>query len=68
MEKRFSIIDSLLQGGDKNIMRDFIGSLEKAAQRSNLKIKKDKILDAKIFAKARGSSPKILLEWLSCVV
>ena len=28
MEKRFSIIDSLLQGGDKNIMRDFIGSLE----------------------------------------
>ena len=48
-------------------MKELIKDLEKIAYKDGSKNIKN-ILTAKIFASARGSSPKMLLEWLACVI
>jgi DNA polymerase III delta prime subunit len=76
INKKLSIIRSLSKNGDKTPMREFIKSLEgisyknyarKITGSAEAKAMKN-ILTAKIFASARGSSPKMLLEWLSCML
>lgn len=78
IKERFSLIRSLSKNEDKNDHKEFIKNLEKisyknyAESMSNDSIIKAEtmknILVAKIFASTRGSSPKMLLEWLSCVL
>jgi len=66
---KFSLIRSLLKKNDKDEMKDLIKNLEGIAYKSNSKPQDLKnILIAKILASTRGSSPKMLLEWLSCVL
>ncbi len=70
---KFSLIQSLSKKVDKTDMKELIKDLEKISYENYTKdISKAKamknMLKAKIFATSRGSSPKILLEWLSCVV
>lgn len=69
IKEKFAIINSFSKKEDKNLAREFIKSLEEIAYQSNMKKGNLKnILTAKIFSSARGSSPKMLLEWLSCVL
>jgi DNA polymerase III gamma/tau subunit len=76
INKKLSIINSLSKNKDKTPMKELIKSLEEISYRNyaeemestvNAKDMKN-ILTAKIFASSRGSSPKMLLEWLSCVL
>jgi len=77
MKERFSLIRSLSKNKDKSEMKELIKDLEKVcyqdigSQLSNnpnkAKLMKN-ILTAKIFASTRGSSPKMLIEWLSCML
>jgi len=75
INSKLSLIRSLSKKEDKSKMKELIKDLENiyshdfiqeasGANSENMK----KILTAKIFASARGSSPKMLLEWLSCVL
>lgn len=70
---KFSLIQSLSKKADKTDMKELIKDLEKISYKnfvndiSKAKIMRN-ILTAKIFTSARGSSPKMLLEWLSCVI
>jgi len=74
---KLSIIRSLLKNTDKTEMKELLRDLEEISYKkytpestkdiAKTKAMKD-ILMAKIFASARGSSPKMLLEWLSCVL
>lgn len=77
IDKRLSIIQSLSNHESKSDMKELIKNLEEVSYRDYTKeatvdITKAKIikniLTAKIFASARGSSPKMLMEWLSCVL
>lgn len=69
IKDRLSTIRSFAKGESKSEMINLIKNLEDVAYRKNLDPKNIKnILTAKIFASARGSSPKMLLEWLSNVV
>jgi len=69
IKEKLSLIRSLSKRGDKNEMKELIKSLEEIAYKNNFKRQNLKnILTAKIFATAKGSSPKMLLEWLSCVL
>lgn len=66
---RLTIVLSLAKKEDKNVMKEFIKNLEEIAYKENVSANQMKnILTAKIFARARGSSPKMLLEWLSGVL
>jgi DNA polymerase III gamma/tau subunit len=76
INKKLSIINSLSKNKDKTPMKELIRSLEEISYKNyakemestvNAKDMKN-ILTAKIFASSRGSSPKMLLEWLSCVL
>jgi DNA polymerase III delta prime subunit len=77
IKERLSIIHSLSKKEDKDNMKEIIKNLEiisyqnytSVITRDNSKTQAMKnILTAKIFAATRGSSPKMLLEWLSCVL
>ncbi|MEK7635000.1 MAG: hypothetical protein AAB446_01035 [Patescibacteria group bacterium] len=79
IKEKFSMIRSLskkedptslkLRGASKNEMKELIKNLEEIAYKNNFKAQDLKnILIAKTFASVRGSSPKMLLEWLSCVL
>jgi DNA polymerase III delta prime subunit len=69
IKEKLAIIKSLSKKEDKNDMKELIKNLEEIAYKNNYKPQDMKnILTAKIFASARGSSPKMLLEWLSCVL
>jgi DNA polymerase III delta prime subunit len=73
IKERFALIRTLAKKEDKNYMKELIKDLEKISHDnfmsdySKSEIAKN-ILRAKIFASARGASPKMLLEWLACVV
>jgi DNA polymerase III delta prime subunit len=67
VKERFFIIHTLSKKEDKNDMKNLIKDLEKIAYKNGSKNLKN-ILTAKIFASVRGASPKMLLEWLSCVL
>jgi DNA polymerase III delta prime subunit len=69
IKEKLSIIKSFSKKEDKNEMKELIKNMEEIAYKNNFKPEDLKnILSAKIFASARGSSPKMLLEWLSCVL
>ena len=69
IKEKLAIIRSLSKKENKEEMKELINNLEEIAYRNNFKREDLKnILTAKIFASARGSSPKMLLEWLSCVL
>ncbi len=69
IKEKFSMIRSLSKKENKEEMRDLIKNLEEVAYEDKLEYKNLRnILTAKIFASTRGSSPKMLLEWLSCVL
>ena len=69
IKEKLSLINSLSKKEDKNEIKDLIKNLEEIAYKNNFKQEDLKnILTAKIFASSRGSSPKMLLEWLSCVL
>jgi hypothetical protein len=69
IKEKFALVRSLSKKENKDEMKDLIKDLEEVAYKSNFKSQDLKnILTAKIFASARGSSPKMLLEWLSCVL
>lgn len=55
-------------GWNKNVMKEFIKDLEFSAYKEKRGVDMKKILTAKILAESRGSSPRMLLEWLSCVL
>ncbi len=74
---RFNLVCSLLKNKDKTPMKELIKSLEEIAYKNyskNLTVNiaetkaMKNILTAKIFVSTRGSSPKMLLEWLSCML
>lgn len=66
---RLAVVRSLAKKENKNDMKEFINDLEEIAYKEKATANQMKnILMAKIFARARGSSPKILLEWLSGVL
>lgn len=72
-KEKLSLIQILSKKTDKTDMKELIKDLEKICYENFVKdISKAKImknvLTAKIFATARGASPKMLLEWLACVV
>lgn len=67
LKEKFAIIASLSKKENKNEMKELIKSLEKEAYKEN-RNSLNHILTAKIFAGSRGSSPKMLLEWLACVL
>lgn len=74
LNEKFSIIHSLDK--DKDKMKQLLRDLEKTyrqdyiIQSSNDSVSgaMKNILTAKIFSSVRGSSPKMLLEWLACVI
>lgn len=70
---KLSITRSLSKGEDKVDMKNLIRDLEEVAYGEYFKNpsysdKMKKILIGKIFASTRGSSPKMILEWLSCML
>lgn len=77
LPNRLSIIKSMAKKDQKEEMKKMLNDLEVAYREYCLdkddfqseNIKKAKhILKAKILASARGSSPKMLLEWLACML
>lgn len=72
---RLSMVRSLSKKEDRAELQDLLSSLERAYHeaflsepRANRSQNMEKILMAKIFASGRGSSPKMLIEWLSCML
>jgi len=77
IKEKFALTRSLAKNKYKSPMKELIKNLEEVAYKNYAKdFSKDtdktkamkNILTAKIFASTRGSSPKMLLEWLSCVL
>jgi DNA polymerase III delta prime subunit len=69
IKERFALVRSLSKKENKEEMKDLIKNLETLAYKNNFNAENLKnILTAKIFASTRGSSPKMLLEWLACVL
>ena len=69
ISERLSTIRSLYKNVDKSKMKDFIVGLEALSSKKNLNFsQKRNILRAKIYSMQRGSSQKMLLEWLACVL
>jgi DNA polymerase III subunit delta' len=73
IKAKFALIRSVSKKEDKSKIKNILKNLEIAAYQDTKNSLKEteelkKILTAKIFASARGSSPKMLLEWLSCVL
>jgi len=77
INRKLSVIRSLSKNEDKTPMKELIKNLEEISYKEKASalnergadmISLNHILTAKIFASARGSSPRMLLEWLSCVL
>ncbi|MFA6269957.1 MAG: hypothetical protein WC657_01990 [Candidatus Paceibacterota bacterium] len=69
LKGKLAIIRSLSKKEDKNEMKELINDLENIAyQNKGSSNQMKNVLIAKIFATSRGSSPKMLLEWLSAVL
>lgn len=69
VKKRFSIINNFAKKVNKDEIQRLIKNLEETAYKTgtnSLDLKN--ILKAKIFANIRGSSSKMLLEWLACMI
>lgn len=69
IKKRLSLVRSILEKNNKEDIRRFLGDLEHTARNGGLNpLGAKNILIAKVFAATRGSSSRILLEWLACVL
>ena len=69
LKQKFALIRSLAKSDDKKDMKDLIQNLEMAAYKDKSTHNQLKnILVAKTLVSARGSSPKMLLEWLSGMI
>lgn len=69
IKKRLKIISSVYSKEDRSKIKNLLTDLEVVSWGGRQPIHKIKqILIAKVLASARGSSPKMLLEWLSCVI
>ena len=69
IKKRLSLVKLVSEKKDKGDVKKFIDELEYVARGEKLdSLGVKNILTAKVFATTRGSSPKILLEWLACVL
>lgn len=69
IKEKLSLIQSLSKKENKSDMKELIKNLEEVAYKEKASaLSLNHILTAKIFASSRGSSPKMLLEWLSCVL
>lgn len=76
IKERLAAIRSLARKEDKSGMKELLKNLEiisyqdyktKTTDEARAEAIKN-ILTAKVFSAARGSSPKMLLEWLACVI
>lgn len=67
IKERLAMIRSLSKKEDKNKIKNLIKDLEEVAYKNCSKEMRN-ILTAKVFASVRGSSPKMILEWLACVL
>lgn len=68
-EERFDILRSVSNAENKEDLKVLISNLEKAAHKDSNGYKNmQNILTAKRFAVGKSSSPKMLLEWLACVL
>lgn len=67
IKERLAIIKNLVKKENKNEIKDLIKDLENISNKISPNAAKN-ILTAKIFSSARGSSPKMILEWLSCML
>lgn len=69
IKEKFSLIQTLSKKEDKIDMKNLIKNLEEVSHQNQATYDHIKnILTAKIFASTRGASPKMLLEWLSCML
>jgi DNA polymerase-3 subunit delta' len=72
IKERLAVARSLAKKEEKSLMKEFLVDMEKSLQKSRTKSLASpdlrRILKAKVFAGARGSSSKILLDWLSCSI
>lgn len=69
IKQKLSLITTLSKKEEKTEMKDLIKDLEEIGYKNKASATAlNQILTAKIFASARGSSPKMLLEWLSSVL
>jgi DNA polymerase III delta prime subunit len=66
IQEKLATIRALSKKEDKNKIKELIKDLETVVCQN--KISANRILSVKIFASARGSSPKMLLEWLTAVL
>ncbi len=66
LKEKFAMIRSLNKKTDKEIIKNLLNNLEKY-EVEDLNQKKN-ILTGKILLSARGSSPKMILEWLSVMM
>lgn len=67
IKDRVAIIKSLAKKENKTEIKEFIKDMEKISDEIPLNSAK-KVLAAKFFATARGASPKMILEWLACML
>lgn len=66
---RISLVQKLARSDKKGDMKEIISGLEKASYKDGVGYSKmKKIMLSKIYASAKGSSSKMLLEWLACVL
>lgn len=65
--ERLATVKRLAKKESKKDMKELIWSLEALSGEQRLP-SANQLLTAKIFASARGASPKMLLEWLACVI
>jgi len=69
IKDKLAVVRALAKKEDNSGLKELIKDLEIVAYNENKPANQMKnILTAKIFASARGSSPKMLLEWLSGVL
>lgn len=69
LKQKLSLIKNLAKSENKSDMKNLIRDLERVAYDGKSKPDSMKnILIAKTLSSVRGSSPKMLLEWLSCMI
>lgn len=72
IKERLATIRLLIKKEDKAGIKDFLVGLEQSLHSKEKAVNPTEelksVIKAKVFASARGSSPKMILEWLSTVV
>jgi hypothetical protein len=68
LKEKFVLIRNLTKKEDKLQIKNLIKDLEMVAYSSANKNQLKNILKAKVLTSVRGASPKMVLEWLACVL